>query len=65
MGTFNQGVGEFADDIRENFRSGLALVKEDIKLRIIETLASEVMMAGVGKVYGAKLVFGAEMLQEG
>ena len=65
VGTINQGVGEFADDIGEDLRSGLTLVKEDIELSIMESLASEVVMAGVGKVYGEKLVFGAEMFQEG
>ena len=65
VGTVNQGMGEFANNTRENFRSGLGLMKEDIKLSIMETLASEMMMAGVIKIYGDELVFGAEMSQEG
>ena len=40
------------------------MVEEDIKLGIIETRASEMVMAGVSKVDGDKLVLGAEMFEE-
>ena len=50
VGTLNQGIGEFADDIGQNFRGGHALVEEDIELGIMESLTSEVVMAGVSKV---------------
>ena len=64
MGTIDQRVAELADNILYSFTWRiLVLIEEDIKLSIVETKSSEVVMTWMAKVQGEEVVLGAEVIE--
>ena len=59
-------MAELTDDILDCLPwRALVLKEEDIKLSIVQTKTSEVVMTWVAKVQGQEVVLGAEGLEQG
>ena len=65
MGTIDQRVAELTDNFFYCFTwRVLVLIEEDIKLSIVETKSSEVVMTWMAKIQGEEFVLGAEVLEK-